>query len=63
MKINKTDFSRIIKDLQLSGLTNREIADISGCSPVFIGQLCNQHRMQPTYDIGRAIVLLHQERT
>jgi hypothetical protein len=63
MKKKPTNFSKIIKDLRDSGMTNRAIASECDCSAVFIGQLFNGRRGQPTYDLGRDLVLLHMDRT
>ena len=55
----KTSFAKIIKDLQNAGWQNIEIARKAGCSDVYISQLANGKRKQPSYDLGVKLVLLH----
>ena len=57
----RTNFRKVIKDLQRSGFTNALLAHECGCSQTYIGQLAKGHRKQPGYDIGRRMVELLNE--
>ena len=56
----KTNFSKIIKDLQRAGYSKAEISREIGCSAVYIGHLANSKRKRPRYELGKRLVELHE---
>lgn len=56
------NWGKAISELEASGLTQSEIADTAGCSQAYISQLKTGARNSPDFDIGKAIVDLHEGR-
>jgi len=57
----RTNFRKIIKDLQKGGFTKADLARECQCTPTYITQLAKGHRKQPNYDIGKKMVELLEQ--
>jgi transcriptional regulator with XRE-family HTH domain len=56
------DWKALIADLEGAGLTQKDIAEAAGCSQPYVSQLKAGQRRGPDYEIGKALVELHQQK-
>lgn len=59
MKIQRTDFREIIKNLNFVGITNVEIARRTGARKATITQLKTGIVIDPRYSLGHQLILMH----
>lgn len=60
--INRVDWKKVVADVEESGLTQNEIAELVGCSQPYISQLKTGVRKKVDFDIGRSLEKLHKDR-
>ena len=51
----------VISDLVAAGMTQEEIAKDANCSQAFVSDLKNGNRKDCRYEIGAALVALHEK--
>lgn len=57
-----TDFQQIIRQLNRSGLSDREIARRTGVTQPAISRIRNTPGVDPRYSLGKALLELHANR-
>jgi transcriptional regulator with XRE-family HTH domain len=56
------DWTKIIKDLIDSGLTQARIAELCGTGQSYISGLLRNERKRPSWELGNSLLRLHAER-
>lgn len=56
---SKTTWSKIIRDLQRTGVTQQQVADVCGCRQWTISDLATGKTKDPSFPLGTALIDLH----
>jgi transcriptional regulator with XRE-family HTH domain len=55
------NWQEVIGDLVAAGMTQEDIAKDANCSQAFVSDLKNGHRKDCRYEVGAALVALHEK--
>ena len=56
------NWTLLIQNLKTSGMTQREIAAVCGCTGANIRALQVREAQQPSYPLGMSLIALHKKR-
>lgn len=60
--MEKTDFAKILRELNELGINDYKLADLTGIERSKLTKLRNGTKQQPYYDDGAAIISVYEEK-